>query len=126
MQSQDVVDLSADVDEPMGQAQGSSRRAGQEIEGEEGGGPGDQGQGGEGQGPEGAWEEDEGGEEDQMGDEQLSQDLLQPADDDEEEYLDCMEEDAEVQEGEGGSQGSGDYLDPFSEVEDWEVRWALG
>ena len=28
--------------------------------------------------------------------------------------------------GEEGSQGSDDYVDPFSEVEDWELRWALG
>ena len=61
-----------------------------------------------------------------MGEEQVSQDLLQPAEDDGEEYLDCMEEDEEVQEGERGSQGSDDYVDPFSEVEDWELRWAVG
>ena len=37
-----------------------------------------------------------------------------------------MEEDEEVQEEERDSQGSDDYVDPFSEVEDWEWRWAVG
>ena len=114
MQSQDIVDLSADVDAPMGQAQGSSQRAGREIEGDKEEGPEGQGQGAEGQGQEGAWGEDEGGEEDLMGDEQVSQDLLQPADDDGEEYLDCMEEDEEVEEGEGGSLGQATILTPLA------------